>query len=183
MWPKNFKFFREFMDDLRMIFMFNTIKNYPKGLTYYDLQKYGNIPHSKIYRMMKLLEENGLLIKKEDSSQDIGRPKHLYFLSRQGEKSLEELRAKLGEFFEFIKLRFPEIDSDFDHKTFLNEATFNVWASPVEYIMQKEISDYEKLAALSEMESDIIGLLEQIQREKDKLERKFQKEGRVENKK
>ncbi|MFX1357569.1 MAG: PadR family transcriptional regulator [Promethearchaeota archaeon] len=168
------------MDDFRMIFMFNTIKSYPNGLTYYDLQKYGNIPHSKIYRMMKSLEENGLLIRKEDFSQDTGRPKHLYFLSKQGEKSLEELRAKLGELFEFIKLRFPEIDSDFDHKKFLNEATFNVWASPVEHIMQKEVSDNEKLAALSEMESDINGLLEQIQREKDKLERKFQEE-RVES--
>jgi hypothetical protein len=42
--------------------------------------------------------------------------------------------------------------------------------------MQKEILDDEKLNALSEMESDIVKLLQQIRSEKGKLEKKLQKE-------
>ncbi|MFX1412883.1 MAG: hypothetical protein ACFFA2_03510, partial [Promethearchaeota archaeon] len=103
------------MDDLRMIFIFNTIKSYENGMTYYDLTQYGNIPHSKIYRIMKSLEENGDLVRKDDISQETGRPKHLYFLSGAGEKKLGELRKKIGEIFEFIKLRFPDSNSDLDH--------------------------------------------------------------------
>jgi len=176
MWPKQFKVFHEFMADLKIIFIFNTIKSYPEGLTYYDLKQYGSIPHSKIYRLMKSLEEDGYLVRKDDISKETGRPKHLYFLSEQGERRLEELRIKLRDIFEFIKLRFPETSPDFDHNTFLTKATFNVWSSPVEFIMQKEISDNDKLMALTEIELDIIKLLEQITIEKKKLEKKLQKE-------
>ena len=81
MWPKHFNFFGNFMRELGTLLIFNTIKNCPDGLTYYDLKQYGEIPHSKIYRMMKKLEEKGDLIKKNDISIETGRPKHLYFLS------------------------------------------------------------------------------------------------------
>ncbi|MFX1528094.1 MAG: PadR family transcriptional regulator [Promethearchaeota archaeon] len=175
MWPKQFKFFHEFMDDLRMIFIFNTIKSYENGMTYYDLTQYGNIPHSKIYRIMKSLEENGDLVRKDDISQETGRPKHLYFLSGAGEKKLGELRKKIGEIFEFIKLRFPDSNSDLDHSKFLNEATFKVWSSPVEFIINKDISEEKKLKALSAIESDIMQLLKQLHIEKDKLEKNIQK--------
>ena len=80
MWPKQFNFFKDFMREISTLFVFNTIKNSPNGLTYYDLTQFGNIPHSKIYRLMKNLEENGDLIKKDDISSETGRPKHLYFL-------------------------------------------------------------------------------------------------------
>ena len=96
MWPRDFKFFRDFMENLRTVFIFNTIKSYPEGLTYYDLKKFGDIPHSKIYRMMKLLEERGDLIREDDISKETGRPKHLYFLSQQGESRLVELRNNLA---------------------------------------------------------------------------------------
>ncbi|MFX1353071.1 MAG: PadR family transcriptional regulator [Promethearchaeota archaeon] len=169
MWPKQFKFFHEFMNDLRMIFIFNTIKEYKDGMTYYDLTQYGNIPHSKIYRIMKSLEEDGDLVRKDDISQETGRPKHLYFLSDKGAKKLDDLRKKIGEIFEFIKLRFPESNSDLDHSKFLNEATFNVWSSPIEFIINKDISDEKKLKALSEIEYDIMRLLKQLHIEKGKL--------------
>jgi len=162
------------MYDLQMIFIFNTIRSYPDGMTYYDLTQYGNIPHSKIYRIMKSLEESGDLIRKDDISKETGRPKHLYFLSDKGERKLEELRRKIGEIFEFIKLRFPESNADLSHTKFLNEATFSVWASPVEFIMQKDISDEKKLKALSEIESDLIKLLEQLHIERNKLEKNIQ---------
>ena len=170
MWPKHFNFFRNFMHELGTLLIFNTIKNYPNGLTYYDLQQYGEIPHSKIYRMMKKLENKGDLKKKDDTSSETGRPKHLYFLSEQGEARLNDLRENLGKYFEFIKERCPIEESGFDHTIFLKEATFKVWSSPVEHILQKDISNEKKFKILSRMESDLIQMLDKIQKEKKKLE-------------
>jgi len=171
MWPKGFKFFIDFSEDLKTIFLFNTVKDFPKGLTYYDLKKFGNIPHSKIYRMMKELAEEGCLSIKDDVSKDTGRPKHLYFLTEKGESKLIDLRQKIGKIFEFIKRRFPESGMEFDHEKFLKGATFRVWSSPVEYIMQKDLTDEEKLNALTYMENDVNGILLKIRKEKQKLEK------------
>jgi len=171
MWPKEFKFFKDFSEDLKTIFLFNTVKDFPNGLTYYDLKKFGNIPHSKIYRMMKVLAEGNFLLIKSDISKETGRPKHLYFLTDKGENKLIELRGKVGKIFDFIKHRFPESGMEFDHKTFLKGATFSVWSSPVEYIMQKTISNEEKLIALNHMEKDVDGILHKIRKEKHKLQK------------
>jgi predicted ArsR family transcriptional regulator len=172
MWPKGFKFFIDFSEDLKTIFLFNTVKDFPEGLTYYDLKKFGNIPHSKIYRMMKELAEEGHLSIKDDVSKDTGRPKHLYFLTEKGERKLIDLRQKVGKIFEFIKHRFPETGVEFDHEKFLKGATFSVWSSPVEYIMQKDITDEEKINALSYMEKDVNGILLKIRKEKEKLQKR-----------
>ena len=169
MWPKGFKFLIDFSEDLKTIFLFNTVKDFPEGLTYYDLKKFGNIPHSKIYRMMKELAEEGYLSIKDDVSKDTGRPKHLYFLTKKGESKLIDLRQKIGKIFEFIKQRFPESSLEFDHEKFLKGTTFSVWSSPVEYIMQKDITIEEKLEALSHMETDVNGILLKIRKEKQKM--------------
>jgi len=171
MWPKGFKFFIDFSEDLKTIFIFNTVKNFPEGLTYYDLKKFGNIPHSKIYRMMKELAEGNFLLIRSDISKETGRPKHLYFITEKGENKLTELRDKIGKIFEFIKHRFPESGMEFDHETFLKGATFSVWSSPVEYIMQKNVSNEEKLVALTHMEKDVDGILIKIRKEKQKLQK------------
>jgi DNA-binding PadR family transcriptional regulator len=171
MWPKEFKFFIEFSRDLNTIFMFNTVKNFPEGLTYYDLKKFGNIRHSKIYRMMKSLAEEGYLSVKDDVSKETGRPKHLYFLTERGERKLSDLRQKIGKIFEFLKHRFPETSEEFDHDKFLKEATFNVWSSPVEHIMQKDIPNEEKLEVLNYMENDVNEILRKIRIEKVKLQK------------
>ncbi|MHA2181050.1 MAG: PadR family transcriptional regulator [Promethearchaeota archaeon] len=172
MWPKEFKFFQEFFDDFRLIFIFNTVKDYQNGLTFYDLKKYGNIPHSKIYRTMKALEEDGFLsMKKETLGNESGRPKHLFFLSEKGEEKLSELRIKIAKIFEFIKLRFPQSNSDLDYDKFLNEATFKVWSNPVDYILSQKISDEDKVYVLSGMESDLLNILEKVRKEKKKIEK------------
>lgn len=171
MWPKGFKFFIEFSEDLKTIFIFNTVRDFSEGLTYYDLKKFGNIPHSKIYRMMKELAEEGFLLIKDDLSRDTGRPKHLYFLTDKGENKLLDLRQKIGKIFEFIKHRFPESGVEFDHDKFLKEATFSVWSSPVEYIMQRNIPIEEKLNALTYMEKDVNLILRKIRKEKAKLQK------------
>ena len=177
MWPKDFKFFRDFMENLRTIFLFNTIKSFPEGLTYYDLKKFGNIPHSKIYRMMKSLEEKGDLLRKDDISKETGRPKHLYSLSEQGESRLTNLRKKMVDLFDILKSRFPEDLSNFDHNKFLEDATFNsrllTMASPLDHLMSKEISDEEKLEILLEMETYVMDLLGKISKEKIRLQNKI----------
>jgi DNA-binding PadR family transcriptional regulator len=147
------------------------VKDFKEGLTYYDLKKFGNIPHSKIYRMMKELAEEGFLSIKADISKDTGRPKHLYFLTDKGESKLSDLRQKVGKIFEFIKHRFPESGIDIEHKKFLKEATFSVWSSPVEYIMQKNIPIEEKLNFLTYMEKDVNEILRKIRKEKAKLQK------------
>jgi predicted ArsR family transcriptional regulator len=169
MWPRGFKFFRDFLDGFNLILIFNTVKEVPEGLTYYDLKKFGNIPHSKIYRMMKELAEDGYLYVKDDISKETGRPKHLYFLTDKGERKLTELRQKIGNIFELIKQRFPESGIELDHEKILKGATFNIWSSPVEYIMQKDISNEEKLAALTFIEKDVNEILKKIRKEKSKL--------------
>jgi len=171
MWPKGFKFFIEFSEDLKTIFIFNTVKDFPEGLTYYDLKKFGNIPHSKIYRMMKELAVEGYLSIKDDVSRDTGRPKHLYFLTEKGIRKLSDLRQKIGKLFEFIKHRFPESGLEFDHETFPKGATFCVWSSPVEYIMQRDISLEEKMNVLTYMEDDVNEILRKIKKEKLKLQK------------
>ncbi len=118
---------------------------------------------------MKELAEEGCLSIKDDVSKDTGRPKHLYFLTKKGESKLIDLRQKIGKIFEFIKHRFPETGMEFDHDKFLKEATFSVWSSPVEYIMQKDLTDEEKLHALTYMENDVNGILLKIRKEKQKL--------------
>lgn len=171
MWPKEFKFFIEFSKDLRTLFMFNTVKDFPEGLTYYDLKKFGDIPHSKVYRLMKELAIEGFLLRKDDVSKDTGRPKHLYFLTKKGESKLLELRQKIGKIFEFISHRFPESAIGIDHEKFLKDATFSVWSSPVEHVMRQNISLKEKLITLSYMEKDVNNILVKIRREKEKLEK------------
>jgi len=169
MWPKQFKIFGNFFRELSTLLIFNTIKEHPNGLTYYDLTQFGEIPHSKIYRLMKSLEDNGDLIKKNDISTETGRPKHLYFLSKQGESKLNGLIENLGKYFDFMKERFPVENKDFDHLTFLREATFKVWSSPVEHIIQSDIPNKEKIESLERMESDLDKMLEKIRKEKKKL--------------
>jgi len=171
MWPRGFKFFGDFLEDFKLILIFNTVKEIPEGLTYYDLKKFGNIPHSKIYRMMKELAEEGYLSVKDDVSRDTGRPKHLYFMTDKGENKLIDLRHKIGKIFELIKQRFPESGIEFDHEKILKGATFSIWSSPVEYIMQKDISNEEKLEVLTSMEKDVDEILHKIRKEKEKLQR------------
>jgi predicted ArsR family transcriptional regulator len=123
---------------------------------------------------MKKLEEEGFLrMEKEGLGNECGRPKHLYFLSEKGEEKLTELRFKIAKIFEFIKLRFPKSNSDLDYEKFLNEATFKVWANPVDYILSQDIPVEEKLSVLSGMESDILGILEKVKKEKKKIEKKI----------
>ena len=100
----SFEFFQHFTKELHTIFILNTVKEYPNGITYYDLQQMGNIPHSKIYREMKKLEEEGIL-RREDEKGSVGRQKHCYFLTEAGEKERERIIQSLEKSLNLISSR------------------------------------------------------------------------------
>ena len=88
MWPKHVNFFGNFIRELGTLLIFNTIKNCPNGLTYYDLKQYGEIPHSKIYRMMKKLEDKGDLKKKMMLVLKLGDQSTYFFYQNKGRSDL-----------------------------------------------------------------------------------------------
>lgn len=158
------------MENLQLIFLLNTIKQKtPPGLTFYDLGQNGKFPAAKIYRQMKKLEADGILTHVE--VQESGKPKYLYRLSSQGETLRNELQEKIKKTTELLKIRFPEAKINIDEKI-IQEGTFQLWCSPVEFLLQQNISDEEKLERLSDMEMDISAMLKKIQLEKKKLEKK-----------
>jgi DNA-binding PadR family transcriptional regulator len=174
MFPKNFDLFQGFMENFQELMLYNTIKSFKEGLTYYDLQQLGNFPHSRIYRLMKRMEEEGVLVKEERVEQ--GRPKHIYSLSEAGFKKMESLNLNLQHMFDLLKIRVPEVFpalKDFDYKRFLQEGTFKVWCSPVEHVLQMEITEAEKFELLSDMESDISKMLEKVRKERRLLRSKL----------
>ena len=165
-----FDFFHQFFEDLRMLFLFNSIEQKQDGLTFYDLTQNGEFPAARMYRLMKKLEDEGYLIRHEKI--ESGRPKYLFTLSDQGIERLTELRAKVGENFDLVQSRFPET-REMDKEKLLTEGTFKIWRSPLEHILQGEGSDEDKLIALQEMESNLTNIIKKVQNEIMKLKRKL----------
>ena len=168
MWTEQFKNFREFIDEFRDLFLFNTLKE-NGSLTCYDLQKFGNINPSKTYRKMKALEQSGLL-KSSSEESSTGRPKKKYFITEQGEKRAIEIRQDVEKYFKFLKEN-SIIETDFNIPSFLDK-TFNLWTEPVERIINSDISISGKINALSEVENDLLDLLAKVRKEKSKLKKK-----------
>ena len=88
------------MESFKKLVIFNTIADHPNpnGLTYYDLTQIApHIPHSRIYRNMKKLTEDGYLFETEEKKTnekgvEMGRPKKYYKLTKTGEKYRKELK-------------------------------------------------------------------------------------------
>lgn len=138
--------------------LLNTMENFSDGMTYYDLKQFGNIPHSKIYRIMKKLEELGYLRKKELI--ELGRPKHLYFITDKGLEYGESIREEIRKYLEFIHIR--QIHPEYDFEKDLLKATLDIWASPVEFVLNQDISDEEKLEIFHEIKEDLEQMLEKL---------------------
>jgi predicted transcriptional regulator len=171
MWMLHFDGFHDFMHEIKELIMFNTLKEYPEGLTFYDLQKIGNIPHSKIYRGMKKLEEQGYL-RKETIQNKSGRPKYLYFLIEdKASNRIEEVKSKLKQHLAVLGKKFPHIGFD---QTLLSK-TFKDWQSPLQKICNSSISDKEKYEKLSEFGKDLEDMLKQIEKIKAKLLKQIDK--------
>lgn len=172
MWPKGFEFFQQFRRDLHTIFILNTVKSYSSGITYYDLQQMGNIPHSKIYRMMKKLEEERILRKVEEKG-EVGRQKHLYFLTEKGEQERLRIIQSLEQQLELFSFRMNQ-KNQIEMKQMIEEGTFKVWCSPADFVLNSDIPLQKKLEMLEDMEEDISNLLEKIRKLKKKLKKQLE---------
>ena len=160
MWFKNIPIFHNMFHDLITYMLFNTIAEYQDGITLYDLKKMGNIPHSKLYRMMKRHEEKKILIVKEEHN-ELGRPKHLYFFSDEGHKYHKELREKIEHNISKIKMLYNSEDN-FDASSFLDKINFAHWDNPIERCLNQHESNEEKLHHLRTMEECTFNQLTQI---------------------
>jgi DNA-binding PadR family transcriptional regulator len=161
---------REIWHDLHTLLLLNFItQRSEEGLTYYDLQQYDNVPHSRIYRAMKKLEEEGYLSKSTESN-ETGRPKHLFKISPKGKQYRDELQIKLRNVLNVIKSKFPE-HMDFDIDSFLEDGTIKLFKTPIQHVLESDMQPKEKLKCLKAMKQDHQEILQDIRKNIQKLEK------------
>jgi DNA-binding PadR family transcriptional regulator len=161
----------DFMEKFKEMVLYNTIVQHknPDGLTYYDLTQIDpHIPHSRIYRRMKKLEESGFLVKKEVIS-ELGRPKHYYSLTEKGKKRHEELKQGIFGMFSAVQQR---LSGDISNIHFGNipRPNFNRF-DPAKIILDEEGSVEEKLEELEKTEEHLKDCLRNILKARKSLER------------
>ncbi|MEX2717149.1 MAG: PadR family transcriptional regulator [Candidatus Sigynarchaeum springense] len=168
--------------------LLNTIKKRTSqagGMPYAELQKIENLPHIKVYRTLKRMEENHLLEKKEERI-ELGRPRQLYRLSSMGEQQLEQLKTHMLSFFDIIRRSFPDkLYESFDAPKFVEEGTFDTFCfpPPPSRLMDDEgMSDEERLEMLSEIKAHMEKRLQHVSKEISELQAKVmqKKHARVE---
>lgn len=168
--PNKFSYMHDFMRKFQEMVLYNTIVEHknPDGLTYYDLTQIDpHIPHSRIYRGMKKLEETGFLKKKEVIS-ELGRPKHYYSLTQEGKERHEELKQGILEMFSAVQQRLSE---DISNIHFGNIPRPNfIRNDPTKAILEDEGSVEEKLEELTRVEKHLKGCLMNIAEARKTLE-------------
>jgi DNA-binding PadR family transcriptional regulator len=170
--PDRLSYMHDFMEKFKEMVLFNTIVNHenPDGLTYYDLTQINpNIPHSRIYRAMKKLEETGFLKMKEVNS-ELGRPKHYYTLTQKGKERQEELKQNFGQMFAAIQQRLSEDLSTIDFRHLPKRDFHEITNS----IVMSEDSLEEKLEKLAEIEEEHKKCLKIISDAKEEIIKKEQ---------
>ncbi len=154
-----------FFQDITQLILYNTIKIRKDGMTYYDLKQFANIPSSKIYRMMKKLSEEGFL--RVEEKMESGRPKHVYFLTKLGEKKKIEIEERLKILFNAIK---ESHGTEINYEDFF-KSTFESWKSPLEHILHSDLSLEEKLEKLKKHEEHYKEVLIKLKKARIKLEK------------
>ncbi len=132
------------------------------------LQQYEQIPHSRIYRTIKCLEERGLLEKKVQHN-ELGRPKYVYFLNDSGKSHQQELRTELKEFFTLLRSRYPE-EMDFNINDFLSQSNFTMFQNPLQQLVSMDLPSEDILQRLYEMEKYHVNILKDIKQQIHKFE-------------
>lgn len=180
MFGDKFCLYRSFSRRMEEVLVFNTLRNYPEGFTYYDLKQLGDIPHSRIYRLMKKMEEAGYLRKEE--IKESGRPKHLYFLTERSEKRLKENIEELRKHFSVIREHVQKKKKWVDNKEWeehLMSMTYDIWKSPLQKIMDSPLSPPEKLEILEGMKDDFNSLLKNIKKQIELLREQIDSSGEI----
>lgn len=164
-------FFHSLSNDFFDLMLLNTIlkKGGANGMTYYDLQQLGGVPHSRVYRHLKKMEEKGFLNLEEETN-PVGRPKHLYNISKSGENKIEELKKKLAGFIEMLKREFPHyIDEDMDSMELVENVVIKKFRSPIDHIMESDLPRAEKLEELTKIEGEMTEMLNKVKKLKEEL--------------
>lgn len=156
-------------DIIRDVFRFlllNTMENRQEGMTYYDLKKFANIPASKIYRMMKNLEREGIL--RVEERIEFSRPKHIYFMTERGIKLKKDLQKRIQRLFDALR---ETQETDINYENFF-KLTFHNWRTPIGFIIESKLPIDEKLKRLDENQKHHEKILREIKNAKRKLEKK-----------
>ncbi len=173
-----FLFFDALSKEIFELLLLNTIKKQTSkagGMPYAELQKIENLPHIKVYRTLKRMEENGLLEKKEEKI-ELGRPRQLYRLSVQGEQELEQLKARVLSFFDIIRRNFPDkLYESFDTQKFIEEGTFSTFCfpPPPRFLDDDGMSEEERLEMLVEVKTHMEKRLQHVNKEISELQKKI----------
>ncbi|MHA2001304.1 MAG: hypothetical protein ACTSVU_04350 [Promethearchaeota archaeon] len=138
-------------------------KNYPDGITFYDLQKIKQFPASMFYRKMKKLEEEGYLEKHEKKS-ELGRPKYVYFKTLKGIDHQNEIKSSLKIFLSDLKANFgneKEINN-FNTDHFLKATFCDVFKNTHQRILNCPIDIQSKLGKLNDLKSQYLEKIKEI---------------------
>ncbi len=170
MWPQQFTIFETFTWKIHHLLVLNSIKQSSEGMAFSDFKEVGCAPPTRVYRILKNLEEEGY-ITAQTKPQSSGRPKQLFVLTPTGIQKLQELKESLKQILDGIHARFPENNQNFNIAEFLEKGTFQHLRTPVEYILQKNsIPTDTKKAILTEMEQLLKSEIEKIHTALRKLE-------------
>ncbi len=149
-------------------------------MPYAELQKIEHLPHIKVYRTLKRMEEDGLLEKKEEKI-ELGRPRQLYRLSTKGEQHLDQLKAHVLSFFNLIRRSFPDkLNESFDAPKFLEEGTFDTFCfpPPPHFMVEEGMTNEERLEMLSEIKAHMEKRLQHVTKEISELQEKIRRKTR-----
>jgi DNA-binding PadR family transcriptional regulator len=162
MWPQEFTIFETFTEKIHQLLLLNTIQQSPEGLAFSDFKEMGCEAPTKVYRILKKLEEDGYLTT-QTTPQSSGRPKQPFILTSSGVQKLQELRDSLREILEGIRTRFPEKTRDLNIPEFLEKGTFHHFGTPGDFILQNDSIPVEKKRRiLTEMEKMLSNELNKI---------------------
>ncbi len=152
MWPQEFTLFETFAEKIHQLLLLNTIKQSPEGLAFSDFKEMGCEAPTRVYRILKKLEEDGYLTA-QTTLPSSGRPKQPFVLTPTGIQKLQELKESLREILQGIQSRFPENTRNLSISEFLEKGTFHHFGTPVDFILQNtSIPAEKKRQILTEME-------------------------------
>ena len=88
---QQFTIFETFAEKIHQLLLLNTIKQNPEGLAFSDFKEMGCQAPTKVYRILKKLEEDGFLAT-QSTPPSSGRPKQPFVLTPRGVQKLQELK-------------------------------------------------------------------------------------------
>ncbi len=162
MWPQEFTIFETFTEKIHQLLLLNTIQQSPEGLAFSDFKEMGCEAPTRVYRILKKLEEDGYLTT-QTTPQSSGRPKQPFVLTATGTEKLQKLRESLREILEGVRTRFPEKTHILNIPEFLEKGTFCHLRTPADFILQNSsIPAEKKRQILTEMEKMLTNEIEKI---------------------